>query len=46
MQFIIKLNCDFFINLLRELVMHLNLRKGIVLKVIKPLYSVLEARNY
>src|SRR6266567_3650754 len=37
-----NLNCEFYIQLPRELPIDDNL----ILKVLKPLYSVLEARNY
>jgi hypothetical protein len=40
------LNRDFYVNSLRELVKRLNLTDDLVLKVIKPLYNILEAGNY
>jgi hypothetical protein len=41
-----SLNRDFYIKPPRELVAHLNLQEGAILKVIKPLYGVLEAGNH
>jgi Cu2+-containing amine oxidase len=41
-----SLNRDFYIKPPRELVAHLNLQEGAILKVIKPLYSVPEAGNH
>ena len=46
MQLITLLNCDFYINLLQELAKRLNLIDNSVLKVVKPLYGVPEARNH
>jgi hypothetical protein len=40
------LNRDFYINPPQELAQQLNLKKGTILKVVKPLYSVPEARNH
>jgi hypothetical protein len=37
-----RLNRDFFVRPPREL----ELEEGLILKVVKPLYSVLEAGNY
>jgi hypothetical protein len=40
------LNCDFYVNPPWELVKRLNLIDDSVLKVVKPLYGIPEARNY
>jgi len=45
-QSITILNRDFYVNLPWELAKRLNLTDDSILKVIKPLYGVLEARNH
>jgi hypothetical protein len=46
MQSTIALNRDFYINPPYKLAQQLHLKQGTILKVIKPLYSVLEAGNH
>ena len=41
-----NLNREFYVHLPRELQSKLKIGKDIVLKVLKPLYKVLEANNY
>ena len=41
-----NLNCEFYIHPLYKLQSELRIGKDIVLKVLKPLYGVLEANNY
>ena len=41
-----NLNCEFYVCLLRELQSELRIGKDMVLKVLKPLYRVLETGNY
>ena len=45
-QSLIKLNWDFYIQPPHELESQLGIRKNLILKVIKPLYSVPEVGNY
>jgi hypothetical protein len=40
------LNRDFYIRPPEELIQQLGIRKGSILRVVKPLYSVPEARNH
>ena len=40
------MNRDFYTKLLKEIKDILKLEEGIVLKVIQPLYSILEAKNH
>jgi hypothetical protein len=41
-----NLNCEFYIHLSQELETKLEINKDSVLKVLKPLYSIPEARNH
>ena len=43
---ILKLNCNFYIQPPPKLSTELNIAKGGILKVVKPLYKVPEAGNY
>jgi len=45
-QLKLKLNCNFYIRPPPKLSTMLNIAKGGVLKVVKPLYRVLEVGNY
>ena len=45
-QSAIKLNQDFYIRALLKLSTALKVLQGIILKVIRPLYSIPEAGNY
>jgi hypothetical protein len=46
MQLTTALNRDFYIKPPQELAQQLNLKQGSILRVIKPLYSIPEARNH
>ena len=45
-QSITKLNREFYVRLPRELANQLGIEKDSVLRVVKPLYGVLEAGNH
>ena len=45
-QFTMNLNYEFYIHPPRELQSELKIGKDMVLKVLKPLYRVLEVNNY